>query len=199
MSDTIYLTTSGTVDTLTEIKAARPGRSPGAAQPRRVGAQLRPERTDRDGAHSPVRQDNSPSRGGWSRPVPWGDDTFDYALGEDAPQVSITDAGGHDVAAALLATLLVGSLRNGRRRGLDLGEQAWNANDALVAHSSAGSSSPVSSCGSTSTLHQRRSSMLAAHSLCGCATGASRRSSWTSTSRSASRLCPADPVGGLPG
>jgi hypothetical protein len=46
-----------------------------------------------------------------------GGDTFDYALGEDALQVSITDAAGHDAAAALLATLLVGSLRNGRRRG----------------------------------------------------------------------------------
>jgi serine phosphatase RsbU (regulator of sigma subunit) len=68
--------------------------------------------------------------------VPWGD-TFDYALDEDALQVSITDAAGHDLAAALLATLLVGSLRNGRR-GLDLGEQARNANDALVAHSSVG-------------------------------------------------------------
>src|SRR3954468_8453723 len=67
-----------------------------------------------------------------------GGDTFDYALDEDALQVSITDAAGHDVAAALLATLLVGSLRNGRRRGLDLGEQAGNANAALVAHSSVG-------------------------------------------------------------
>ena len=50
-----------------------------------------------------------------------GGDTFDYDLGEDALHVSITDAAGHDVAAALLATLLVGSLRNGRRRGMDLG------------------------------------------------------------------------------
>ena len=76
---------------------------------------------------------------GWMEPASAvGGDTFDYALDEDALQVSITDAAGHDVAAALLATLLVGSLRNGRRRGLDLGEQARNANDALVAHSSVG-------------------------------------------------------------
>jgi Stage II sporulation protein E (SpoIIE) len=76
---------------------------------------------------------------GWMEPASAvGGDTFDYALGEDALQVSITDAAGHEVAAALLATLLVGSLRNGRRRGLDLGEQARNANDALVAHSSVG-------------------------------------------------------------
>ena len=76
---------------------------------------------------------------GWMEPASAvGGDTFDYALGEDALQVSITDAAGHDVAASLLATLLVGSLRNGRRRGMDLGEQARNANDALVQHSSVG-------------------------------------------------------------
>ena len=34
----------------------------------------------------------------------------------------------------MLATLLVGSLRNSRRRGLDLHTQARNANDALAAH-----------------------------------------------------------------
>ena len=67
-----------------------------------------------------------------------GGDTFDYVLGEDALQLSITDAAGHDVAAALLATLLVGSLRNGRRGGLTLLEQACGANDALTAHSTVG-------------------------------------------------------------
>ncbi|QJY44430.1 PP2C family protein-serine/threonine phosphatase [Pseudonocardia broussonetiae] len=67
-----------------------------------------------------------------------GGDTFDYVLGEDALQLSITDAAGHDVAAALLATLLVGSLRNGRRGGLTLLEQACGANDALAAHSTVG-------------------------------------------------------------
>ena len=39
---------------------------------------------------------------------------------------------------ALLATLLVGSLRNGRRRGLNLLDQARNANDALAAHTRMG-------------------------------------------------------------
>ena len=76
---------------------------------------------------------------GWIEPASAvGGDTFDYALDEDALQVSITDAAGHDIAAALLATLLVGSLRNGRRRGMDLGDQARNANDALAANSTAG-------------------------------------------------------------
>jgi serine phosphatase RsbU (regulator of sigma subunit) len=70
---------------------------------------------------------------GWLEPASSvGGDTFDYTLDRDSLQVSITDAVGHQVAAALLATLLVGGLRNGRRNGLDLAEQARYANDALA-------------------------------------------------------------------
>jgi serine phosphatase RsbU (regulator of sigma subunit) len=76
---------------------------------------------------------------GWLEPASSvGGDTFDYSFDRDALHLSITDAAGHEVAAALLATLLVGSLRNERRRGADLGEQARNANNALVAHSTVG-------------------------------------------------------------
>ena len=76
---------------------------------------------------------------GWLEPAATvGGDTFDYALDRTALQVSITDAVGHEVGAALLATLLVGSLRNERRRGLALGEQAGNANDALAVHAAPG-------------------------------------------------------------
>jgi serine phosphatase RsbU (regulator of sigma subunit) len=76
---------------------------------------------------------------GWLEPAATvGGDTFDYALDRDSLQVSITDAVGHEVGAALLATLLVGSLRNERRRGLPLGEQAVNANAALLAHAAPG-------------------------------------------------------------
>lgn len=76
---------------------------------------------------------------GWLEPAnSVGGDTFDYNLDQDALHISITDAAGHDVAAALLATLLVGSLRNGRRRGLDLAEQAANANDAVIENSARG-------------------------------------------------------------
>lgn len=67
-----------------------------------------------------------------------GGDTFDYALDRETLHLSITDAVGNDVRAALLATLLVGSLRNGRRRVMDLAEQVRTANDALAAHSSTG-------------------------------------------------------------
>lgn len=76
---------------------------------------------------------------GWMEPADdVGGDTFDYALDRDILHVSITDAVGHDVNAALLATILVGSLRNGRRRGMDLLQQTRNANDALAAHSLVG-------------------------------------------------------------
>ena len=70
---------------------------------------------------------------GWLEPASSvGGDTFDYTLDRDSLQVSITDAVGHQVSAALLATLLVGALRNGRRMGLDLAAQARHANDALA-------------------------------------------------------------------
>jgi serine phosphatase RsbU (regulator of sigma subunit) len=76
---------------------------------------------------------------GWLEPASSvGGDTFDYTLDRSCLQVSITDAVGHQVAAALLATLLVGGLRNGRRRGMDLGEQARYANDALVENAGPG-------------------------------------------------------------
>jgi serine phosphatase RsbU (regulator of sigma subunit) len=46
----------------------------------------------------------------------------------------LTDAMGHGVASALTATLCVGSLRNTRRRGASLLEQAAAANAALTEH-----------------------------------------------------------------
>jgi serine phosphatase RsbU (regulator of sigma subunit) len=50
----------------------------------------------------------------------------------------MTDAMGHTMDAALLATVLVGALRNARRRGVELAEQARLANDALAEHASEG-------------------------------------------------------------
>jgi len=43
----------------------------------------------------------------------------------------MTDAMGHTLNAAVLATVLVGTLRNTRRRGVDLAEQGRLANEAL--------------------------------------------------------------------
>ncbi|MFF5260056.1 PP2C family protein-serine/threonine phosphatase [Actinomadura viridis] len=58
-------------------------------------------------------------------------DTFDYSLDERNLHISITDAMGHDVPAAMLATLLVGALRNARRARADLAEQARAAHQAV--------------------------------------------------------------------
>ena len=65
-----------------------------------------------------------------------GGDTFDYSLARDALHLSMTDAMGHGVASALTATLCVGSLRNTRRAGGSLLEQADVANQALLEHAS---------------------------------------------------------------
>ncbi|HET9656835.1 MAG TPA: PP2C family protein-serine/threonine phosphatase [Kineosporiaceae bacterium] len=48
--------------------------------------------------------------------------------------VSLTDAMGHQVPAAQLATLAVAALRQSRRRGATLIEQAHDTNTALTAH-----------------------------------------------------------------
>ncbi len=61
-----------------------------------------------------------------------GGDTFDYSLGRDVLHLTITDAMGHGVASALTATLCVGSLRNTRREGASLLDQAAAANTALA-------------------------------------------------------------------
>ena len=57
-------------------------------------------------------------RAGWSPPGEVGGDTFDFSLDRDTLHLSMTDAMGHTVDAALLATVLVGALRNARRRGV---------------------------------------------------------------------------------
>lgn len=61
-------------------------------------------------------------------------DTFDYTLDRDALHVSVTDPMGHDIDAALAATVLVSALRGARRAGADLAEQAHRADQALIEH-----------------------------------------------------------------
>ena len=58
-------------------------------------------------------------------------DTFDFAIERDTLHVSMTDAMGHAVHASMLATVLVGALRNARRAGVELGELARLANASL--------------------------------------------------------------------
>ncbi|MCW2680301.1 MAG: Phosphoserine phosphatase rsbP [Frankiales bacterium] len=63
-----------------------------------------------------------------------GGDTFDYSVGRDALHLSVTDAVGHGVVSSLTATLCVGSLRNTRRHGASLLEQAALTNESLLEH-----------------------------------------------------------------
>lgn len=62
---------------------------------------------------------------GWLEPShDAGGDTFDYSLDREHLYASVTDAMGHSVAAALLATLAVATLRNRRRALATPAEQA---------------------------------------------------------------------------
>ena len=70
---------------------------------------------------------------GWLVPADEaGGETFDYMVDRDTLHLSITDAMGHGVPAAQLATLGVGSLRNSRRRGLGLTDQARQASTHIA-------------------------------------------------------------------
>ncbi|QWZ09941.1 serine/threonine-protein phosphatase [Nocardioides panacis] len=70
---------------------------------------------------------------GWLEPAASiGGDTFDYSLGRDQLHLSLTDAMGHGVGAALTASLCIGSLRGSRQTGATLLEQATDANTVLA-------------------------------------------------------------------
>ena len=76
---------------------------------------------------------------GWLEPsAEIAGDTFDFSLGRDTLRLSLTDAMGHGVAAALAATLCVGGLRNARNAGASLLERVSSTNRALVDHAAAG-------------------------------------------------------------
>ena len=72
---------------------------------------------------------------GWLEPAASiGGDTFDYSLARDVLHLSLTDAMGHGVEAALTASMCLAGLRGARRRGMSLLEQARATNDALSAN-----------------------------------------------------------------
>jgi serine phosphatase RsbU (regulator of sigma subunit) len=72
---------------------------------------------------------------GWLEPAATiAGDTLDYSLARDALHLSVTDAMGHGVAAALTATLCTGSLRNSRNEGASLLDQVAITNKALAEH-----------------------------------------------------------------
>jgi serine phosphatase RsbU (regulator of sigma subunit) len=57
-----------------------------------------------------------------------GGDTFDYAVSAQQLTVSITDAVGHGLRAAMLSSLTVSALRNARRCGFPIVDRARAAN-----------------------------------------------------------------------
>lgn len=72
---------------------------------------------------------------GWLEPAhDAGGDTFDYSIDREYLYVSISDAMGHSINAALLATFAVGSLRNTRRSLASPAEQADVVNTGLLDH-----------------------------------------------------------------
>jgi len=72
---------------------------------------------------------------GWLEPAASiGGDTFDYSLARDLLHLSLTDAMGHGVEAALTASVCLGSLRGARRQGRSLADQAQAANQAVAGH-----------------------------------------------------------------
>jgi serine phosphatase RsbU (regulator of sigma subunit) len=72
---------------------------------------------------------------GWLEPASEvGGDTFDYSVERHLLHLSISDAKGHTVNAAQLATLAVSSLRNSRRSQSSVVEQARAANTTIFEH-----------------------------------------------------------------
>jgi hypothetical protein len=61
----------------------------------------------------------------------FGGDNFDYAIDEGSVSVSITDAMGHGLGAAVIGNLAVNAFRNARRSGAGIVAQATAAGDAL--------------------------------------------------------------------
>jgi serine phosphatase RsbU (regulator of sigma subunit) len=72
---------------------------------------------------------------GWLEPAAGiAGDTFDFSLARDLLHMSLTDAMGHAVGAALAATLCVATLRNARNAGASLLEQVAATNRSLFDH-----------------------------------------------------------------
>lgn len=72
---------------------------------------------------------------GWLEPAATvAGDTFDFSLDRDVLHLSLTDAMGHGVEAALEATLCVGALRNARNEGASLLDAVTSTNQALYEH-----------------------------------------------------------------
>jgi Stage II sporulation protein E (SpoIIE) len=113
------------------------------------------------------------SLAGWLEPAGnIAGDTFDFSLERDTLHLSMTDAMGHSVQAATLATVLVGALRNASARGSTWGSRHAGPAPPWLSTSIAASTSPGSWSTSTRKPRRRRSSMPVIHRRCAYATGA---------------------------
>lgn len=73
---------------------------------------------------------------GWLEPsTEVAGDTFDYSFDQQRLTLSLTDAMGHSVESALLATVCVAALRNTRRAGGSIEAEAAAVNKALLENS----------------------------------------------------------------
>ena len=69
---------------------------------------------------------------GWVEPAfEAGGDTFDYTVDDASTTITLTDAMGHGISAALVATLTLGVLRNQRRKSASMADQIAAANKVL--------------------------------------------------------------------
>lgn len=62
-----------------------------------------------------------------------GGDNFDWSTTEDSLTITVTDGQGHGIDAALLTNLVVNALRNARRAGVPIEDQACLADQAVYA------------------------------------------------------------------
>ncbi len=60
-----------------------------------------------------------------------GGDNFDWSVTDESLTVTVTDGQGHGIQAALLTSLTVNALRNARRAGISLEDQACLADQAV--------------------------------------------------------------------
>ncbi len=60
-----------------------------------------------------------------------GGDNFDWTVTDDSLTITVTDGQGHGIQAALLTNLTVNALRNARRAGISLEDQACLADQAV--------------------------------------------------------------------
>ncbi|MFB7755457.1 PP2C family protein-serine/threonine phosphatase [Streptomyces sp. NPDC056121] len=72
-----------------------------------------------------------------------GGDNFDWSTSDDHLTITVTNGSGHGLAAALLTNLTVSALRNARRAGVSLADQACLADQAIYGEYSGRRCSPT--------------------------------------------------------